>query len=756
MIFNDLSLWYSSADLPRYFYLEHEVQPVLAVRFGLYDVDLVHEVVSRQGTRLKLQEQPFRILIMLLQKPGEIVTREELRQTLWGEGTHVNFDGSLNAALKKLRSCLQDDAENPRFIETVPRQGYRFLAPVHQIYARASASNVLVEMPPGAPGTINHSGDVEVHLTMQPDFSPEKAAELQKARHREERAKKWADVGLLAAAILFGSWLLFYIVYPVPRPSVQRMVRITNAGDIDETGGIVSDGARIFFLERFGGRWRLMQTSVEGGNAEVVTAPFPNTRLFAISPDHAQFLIGEFSRPDEEMPLWLWPVQGGAPRRVGEATGRDPAWSPDGSLIVFAHDRSLYTIHPDGTQLREIARPNGKPHALAWAGDGDTIRFHTDTGGGTAIWEMNADGSKLHRFLANLTHPASQSAGQWTADGKYFLFSGCENNECNLWAVREAWNWWRRTHSSPVQLTPGPDSLHVSIPGQTGSRVFAFSLRSHRALKKIDVRSGAATFVVPNIRADEAVISPNGQSLLYVDRPDGSLWLTRMDSNKQLRLTNAPLVVTAPRWSRDGSRILFTGLQSGHNKQIYIQSTDGGALRAVLPEGREGAAADWSPDGTQLVVSMRDVKIQPKLGIYLFKPQTGEFTLLPESRGLAEPRWSPDGRFIAALSEDYRHLVLYDFQTEKWNALAEGGLLGIPYWADDSKSIYFQDQLEKEQSVFRVAAQPGGETRSVFSFNDVLQSPARYVFNGLDAQGSLYVTEERGLTDLYALDLDLP
>ena len=89
------------------------------------------------------------------------------------------------------------------------------------------------------------------------------------------------------------------------------------------------------------------------------------------------------------------------------------------------------------------------------------------------------------------------------------------------------------------------------------------------------------------------------------------------------------------------------------------------------------------------------------------------------------------------------------------NALAEGGLIGIPCWSDDSAAIYFQDQLEKEQSVFRVSAVRGTVER-IHNFSDVLQSPGRYIFNGLDAQGSLYVTVERGLTDIYALDLDLP
>jgi len=94
--------------------VEHRVDPRLALRFGLYEVDLLQGILSRQGVRLKIQEQPFRILALLLQRSGEIVTREELRQLLWPHGTHVNFDGSLNAALKKLRAAIQDDAENPR------------------------------------------------------------------------------------------------------------------------------------------------------------------------------------------------------------------------------------------------------------------------------------------------------------------------------------------------------------------------------------------------------------------------------------------------------------------------------------------------------------------------------------------------------------------------------------------------------------------------------------------------------------------
>src|SRR5581483_10551620 len=99
-------------------------------RFGTFEADSVNSRLTRNGVRLKIQDQPFRLLLLLLERPGEIVSREELRQRLWPEGTYVDFDGSLNVILKRLRAAIGDDPENPRFVETVPRRGYRFIAPV--------------------------------------------------------------------------------------------------------------------------------------------------------------------------------------------------------------------------------------------------------------------------------------------------------------------------------------------------------------------------------------------------------------------------------------------------------------------------------------------------------------------------------------------------------------------------------------------------------------------------------------------------
>src|SRR6478609_9135266 len=100
------------------------------IRFGFFEVDTRSGELRRQGSRINLQDQPFQALLLLLQHPGEMVSREELSKRLWPEDTFVDFERGLNKAINKLRAALRDDAEKPRFIETLPQRGYRFIAPV--------------------------------------------------------------------------------------------------------------------------------------------------------------------------------------------------------------------------------------------------------------------------------------------------------------------------------------------------------------------------------------------------------------------------------------------------------------------------------------------------------------------------------------------------------------------------------------------------------------------------------------------------
>jgi cholera toxin transcriptional activator len=119
-------------------------------RFGIYEADPGSGELRKSGLRLRVQEQPFQVLLVLLERPGEVITREELRQRLWPADTFVDFDHSLNTVINKLREALSDSAANPRFIETLARRGYRFLAPV-EFVPKQGASGV----PPAAPAIVD-------------------------------------------------------------------------------------------------------------------------------------------------------------------------------------------------------------------------------------------------------------------------------------------------------------------------------------------------------------------------------------------------------------------------------------------------------------------------------------------------------------------------------------------------------------------------------------------------------------------------
>src|SRR6185295_18836877 len=147
-------------------------QSVLVIRFGVFEVDLRSGELRKNGLRIKLQDQPFQVLAMLLEKPGQVVTREQLHQKLWPDGTFVDFEHGLHAAIQRLRQALNDSADTPRFIETLPKRGYRFLAPVNALAYSDDANHgiqVQTEMREGGPSRApNPSATSEVATLATP------------------------------------------------------------------------------------------------------------------------------------------------------------------------------------------------------------------------------------------------------------------------------------------------------------------------------------------------------------------------------------------------------------------------------------------------------------------------------------------------------------------------------------------------------------------------------------------------------------
>ena len=722
-------------------------------RFGLFEADLEQGTLTRQGAAVKLQEQPFRILALLLESRGEVLTREELRRKIWPDGTYVEFDGSMNTALMKLRAALNDSADNPVFIETVPRKGYRFIAPVELVAEDPTITTAI---------RIESQEDVLERL----ETSANEAEAVPEGWPPEKRpGPRWWE----ALAILAGvAALLTYVMWPRPEPRVQAVQQLTHSGQVDPWGKLVTDGSRIYFVVRDVTGWNLMQTSVEGGSIQRTPTPFDNTRIFDLSPDHSQFLIGQLTHRGEETALWLWPVQGGAPRRLGDVTAQEAVWSPTGNQIAFVEGESIRTTDPEGGHIREVARFHPAPHALVWSPDGKRLRFtQTDLIEGTdSMWEMGADRSSLRQVLPEGQRGPHEGSGTWLAGGRYFAFSSgvdlraslAVDTHASLWVMEENRGLFRSRSGDPVQLTRGPIAFDHPTAIGDGSRIFAIGSHNEYQLLRMDPRTLAKTAMLAESGATDMDFSLDGQWVVYAARENGTLWKSRIDGSNRVQLTAGATGAFAPHWSPDQKEILFTGFLLDRQPRLYVVSAQGGAPKSVLPSNNKWASVsgDWRTDGRQIVLDVQEMESGRDPDIRIFDLESGKLSTLEDSEGLLEPRWSADGRYIAALHPKKKQVFLYDCRLQTWTVLAEANFPSALRWSPAGDALYYQDTDDVEETIFRVPMAKR-EAERVVRLGDLLSTgAARAIFTGLSPDGSVYVTVDHGDVDVYAVDLKLP
>ena len=174
------------------------------IRFGVFELDLRSGELQKQGRKIRLEGQPVQVLICLLESPGELVTREELHRKLWPADTFVNFEHGLNAAVKRLRQALNDSADNPRFVETLPRRGYRFIAPIHAVDVSGDVPAVTA-----APAVTEVPGTQDLPETKDHDPADLSEKTVVFAHQRWPRAWKTSGVALLLAVLgVFAAWVL--------------------------------------------------------------------------------------------------------------------------------------------------------------------------------------------------------------------------------------------------------------------------------------------------------------------------------------------------------------------------------------------------------------------------------------------------------------------------------------------------------------------------------------------------------------------
>lgn len=723
------------------------------IRFGAFELDNAGGELRKAGILVKLQPQPFRVLSLLAEHAGQIVGREEIQHALWDGETFVDFDRSINYCINQIRVALSDDPEKPRYVETLPRRGYRFIGSVEAqpiaVTAQASRAESALVVP-----------------MAETETDALRVAANTAVRPRRRRRKLLQIVASLAVLPL--AWFAYYWLTPIPPPHVIRTVKTTSSDDVDPSGRLVTDGSRIYFLQRRGGVWPLAETSINGGLSQKVQLPFrENAKILDISPDRAEFLVGSFTARGEEMPLWSVPVVGGSPRRIGGVTSAYAAWFPDGQKILYSKPDGIYQISQDGTNARRFISTTGLPNRFSWSPNGRVLRFSlsaikTET---SSLWEVSYDGTNLHRLLSGWNNSAGVCCGSWTGDGKYYIFSAARGGHWNIWAIRERGSFFRRTHRRPVQLTFGPTDTAEPIAEKEGNRIFFIA---GTGLSENLVRYDSKTRqFVPYLSGILFVTDPvafwHNEWIAYSASSGGEtppeIWRSRPDGADRQQLTSLPLGARRPRWSPDGKVLTFDGSTSGRQWKTYVMPSEGGTPQEILPPGYANTESDWSPDGKKLVFSVHpDYRGQAasEAGIFQIDLQTRRYAKLPGSDNFFQPRWSPTGRYIAAETDDDRTLMLYDFEARRWSQLVQGVLLVNPTWSSDGKSIYYQDAFEPAQPIYRIWI-AGHKRERIADFEELLNSGiVRSLFAGLAPDGSPLAEVNRSYGDVFAIDLDLP
>src|SRR5262249_46265324 len=602
----------------------------------------------------------------LLEHAGQLVTRDELKQRLWPSDTFGDFDHGLNKAVNRLREVLGDSAENPRFVETVPRRGYRFIAPTKE------------------------RDDLRGGRGADESGEPRRAA--------AGRFRKFLVPGVVLGTALGG--VLASFIRPLPPPRVLGTTQLTHDG-LTKTGGL-TDGSRLYITESTGSKQFLVETSATGGESTIIPTPFDNIVISDISPDHSQMLVADAVGPGYEFPVWVLPLPGGSPRRLGEVVARCDAWSSqgwatwslDGRQLAYAKGSDIYLANADGNNSKKLITLSGYASEIRFSPDSTHLRFtlrSLQNNRSASIWDVRSDGSGLHALLPGWRSPSSHMAGDWSRDGRYYFFTSCEGpNGCTIWAIREPQGLFRRQASAPIQLTTGPISVYFNGISADGSRIFAGGWTARSEVVRYDAGSHQFVPFLGSISAAELNFSRNGEWVAYVSHPDSTLWRGRVEGSERLQLTSAPISALMPRWSPDGTQIAFVDEQAGPLWKIFLISAQGGAPQEILSENQYQMDPSWSPDGKQIAFGRVPwlKESDEKIAIQIFTINSKKVSIIPGSQNLFAPRWSPDGKYVAALSVDGKKLFLYEFSAQKWSEwVNESGDIEHPEWSRDGKYI---------------------------------------------------------------------
>src|SRR6266436_4340109 len=406
--------------------------------------------------------------------------------------------------------------------------------------------------------------------------------------------------GSTIAVIASAAILAYALTRPVAPPRVLRTVQLTNTNR--PKSGVVTDGMRLYFVD---GQAGLSQTSVNGGQTVPVPTSLEDTgfsNVFDIAPDGPALLMDTARGTVLDGPLWTVPVLGGTPRRLGNLEGHAGAWSPDRKRIAYSMGNEIFLAKSDGSEASRLLKTDGTASDLRWSPDGSILRFtlndpHTN---GRSIWQASADRSNLRPLLPGWNSTPNECCGNWTPDGKYFVFQASRDDTANLWALREHSGIFQSSRQAPVQLTTGPMNVGDPVPSRDGKKLFAQGWQPRGELVRYDARTGQFVPYLSGISAMGLDFSRDGQWVAYNDGTDGAMWRSKVDGTQKLQLVFPPMLAYLPRWSQDGKRIAFFGHPPGEPWQIYAISAEGGAPELIYRSGTNLADPSWRSEESRV------------------------------------------------------------------------------------------------------------------------------------------------------------
>lgn len=656
------------------------------IRFDVFEANLRTEELFRSGRKVRLPHQSFVVLAMLLERSGQLVTREELRARVWPAGTLVEYDQGLNAVVKRLREALGDSAENPRFIETLPKRGYRLIAATEPDISLlqpltpdvpnelAGGENTLASGPPPGSGGIRFSRKIFVAAAAALGaillvavtawiFSDRAVTRSPSGRQivpftslpGQEIAPTFSPDGSQIAFAWNGEAGAFrqFDLY-VKSLGSERLLRLTHQPSNWIAPAWSPDGSTIAFIREEGGASGIFVIPALGGAERRIVSTAVAVGSFmqiSWSPDGRSLAYSGYG-PTGAAQLYIVAVDSLVTQPLSPAPecldAAEPAFSPDGKqlALVCVSTSAVYSIYvlelPQGP-MRELATIMGYPQGLAWSADGRRLIFAKDAGGGGELWQLTLSGQ-----LEQLPFGENSSAPTVARNGRIAYVRG--RNTINIWRA----------------------DLTSAQPEES-----------------------AATLIYSTLTQMDPRYSADGSRIAFQSNRSGSteIWTTDAEGANPDRLTsfNGP-ITSSPSWCSDGRRIAFDSRASGLS-DIYVEDISERVPRKVVTSQVNLWSPSWSEDCRWLFAH------DGKNGLYRFASSGGRAERVTE-RSSSYSVVVGDRVFFNRMEPD--GVVLW---TEPVAGGPEQRIEQLPKlryddsWAATAAGIYFTDSSSKPVSV---------------------------------------------------------